>query len=78
MSADANFYPVRVTWDEACSGFAPGARWISGAEYYAVECWAWVPAYIEELMDEEAYLAVLWEDEYYGDSDVYGGGSVSV
>ncbi len=61
MSDDANFYPVLVTWDEECSGFTPGARWIYGGEYYAIEVSAWVPAYIEELGEEESYLESLEE-----------------
>ena len=56
MSSDAAFYPVCVTWDEECSGYTPGAKWVYGGEYYAVGCVAWVPAYIVELGEEDAYL----------------------
>lgn len=71
MSADANFYPVCVTWEEDCSGFEPGARWVYGGEYYVVKCAAWVPVYIEETMDEETYLTTLREDLYH--ENVYAG-----
>ena len=59
MPSDTAFYPVRVAWDEECSGYTPGATWVYGGEYYAVGCVAWVPAYIVELGEEEAYLGDL-------------------
>lgn len=69
MSSDAMYYPIRVTWDEECSGYTPGARWVYGGEYYAVTCEAWVPAYIEELGEEEVYLEWLYENAYLADLD---------
>ena len=59
MSSDTAFYPAYVTWDEECSGYTPGARWVYGSEYYVVTRSAWVPAYIVELGEEEAYLGDL-------------------
>ena len=67
MSSDGAFYPVLVTWDEECSGYTPGARWMHGGEYYVATCSAWVPAYIVELGEEEAYLSDLEEEAYLAD-----------
>lgn len=50
--------PSYATWDEECSQYTPGARWVPGGEYYVVPVGCWLPGSLEEGTDEaDAWMA---------------------